>query len=170
MKPLRPARSCRRSLRRAAADCGGQSLVEFAFVIPMLVFMLLGMVEFAKLFMQYQMVTDAAREAARQAVIFREAAVSQDSINAEIVAGITTAMQRAGVKGTIAPYYGCQTVGTTPSPDVEVYECGWAGIRGQPATVTIRAPYQFGMLGRFMQVVNRDSRIMLSTSVTMRNE
>lgn len=170
MKAAIPARPSRRWLRRALADCGGQSLVEFAFVIPMMVIMLLGMVEFARLWMQYQMVTDAAREAARQAVIFREASVTQASINADIVAGITTAMQRAGVKGTIAPYYGCQAVGTTPSPDVEIYECGWDGARGDPATVTIRAPYQFEMLGRFIQVVNGDSRIMLSTSVTMRNE
>lgn len=168
---MRPARHTgwRRLLRRLRADRRGQSLVEFALVVPMLVVMLLGMVEFAKLWMQYQIITDAAREAARQAVIADE--VDQDAKNSQIIASITQAIQVAGIDADVAPYWGCQTIGTNTVSDVEVYECGWDGDRGDPAQVAIRAPYRFAFLGPFIGWVNSgDQTIMLSTSITMRNE
>lgn len=169
MRPARPAPRIRRLLRRARADSGGQALVEFAFVVPMLVVMLLGMVEFARLWMQYQVITDAAREAARQAVIADE--VEPDAKKSQIIAAVSRAVQVAGIGAGVAPYWGCQALGTNTVSDVEVYECGWDGERGDPATVSIRAPYRFAFLGPFIGWVNSgDQRIMLNTSITMRNE
>jgi hypothetical protein len=156
-------------LRRAAADTRGQSLVEFAFVVPMLVVMLIGMVDFARLWMQYQIITDAAREAARQAVIANE--LDLDARRSQVIAGVTSAMTAAGVEGTVAPLWGCQAPGTGSTVDIEVYECGWGGERGDPASVTIRAPYRLAFLGPFIGWMNAgDQTLVLTTSITMRNE
>jgi Flp pilus assembly protein TadG len=155
-------------LRRASADTRGQSLVEFAFVLPMLVVMIVGMVDFARLWMQYQIITDAAREAARQAVIASED--DADAKKSAVVADLTTAMQTMGIANSVAPFWDCQSAAGAAT-DVEVYECGWGGLRGTPATVTIRAPYRFAFLGPFIGWVNEgDQTITLTTSITMRNE
>ncbi|MBM4764492.1 TadE family protein [Bacillus sp. B15-48] len=45
----------------------GQSLVEFAFVIPMLVLLLFGIVDFGRAFHAYLVIDHAGREAARAA-------------------------------------------------------------------------------------------------------
>ncbi|MFC4321748.1 TadE/TadG family type IV pilus assembly protein [Litchfieldia salsa] len=47
----------------------GQSLVEFALVLPMLLFLLFGIVDFGRVFHAYLTVDHAGREAARAASI-----------------------------------------------------------------------------------------------------
>ena len=47
----------------------GQSVVEFALVLPILVMIVMGIVEFGRIFMAQQIVTNASREGARSAVL-----------------------------------------------------------------------------------------------------
>jgi Flp pilus assembly protein TadG len=47
----------------------GAELVEFALVLPLLLLMLLGIIDFGMLFQRYQVITNAAREGARLAVL-----------------------------------------------------------------------------------------------------
>jgi Flp pilus assembly protein TadG len=58
----------RRLLRRLCGDEAAQ-LVEFALVLPMLLLIVLGIAEFGFIFQQYEVVTNAAREGARMAVL-----------------------------------------------------------------------------------------------------
>jgi Flp pilus assembly protein TadG len=60
MSPIRPHR--RRSDRGAA-------LVEFALVLPLLLVVIAGIVDFAFAFQRYEVITNAAREGARMAVL-----------------------------------------------------------------------------------------------------
>jgi Flp pilus assembly protein TadG len=55
----------RRSLR---ADSGAE-LVEFALTLPLLLLVVLGIIEFGFMFHEYEVVTNAAREGARIAVL-----------------------------------------------------------------------------------------------------
>jgi Flp pilus assembly protein TadG len=55
-------------LRRLCADEAAQ-LVEFALVLPMLMLVMLGIAEFGFIFQRYEVVTNAAREGARMAVL-----------------------------------------------------------------------------------------------------
>jgi Flp pilus assembly protein TadG len=55
-------------LRRLRADEAAQ-LVEFALVLPMLLLVMLGIAEFGFIFQRYEVVTNAAREGARMAVL-----------------------------------------------------------------------------------------------------
>ena len=58
----------KRLLRRLCGDEAAQ-LVEFALVLPMLLLVVLGIAEFGFIFQRYEVVTNAAREGARIAVL-----------------------------------------------------------------------------------------------------
>ena len=50
-------------------DEDGAELVEFAFVLPTLLLLIVGVVDFGLLFQKYEVVTNAAREGARVAIL-----------------------------------------------------------------------------------------------------
>jgi Flp pilus assembly protein TadG len=60
-------------MKRASA--AGQSLVEVAFVLPVLLLMLLGIFDFGRAIYAYNAVSNAAREAARVAIVDQKPAV-----------------------------------------------------------------------------------------------
>ena len=49
----------------------GTSIVEFAIILPVLLILIFGMVEFAALFYNKAVITNASREGARAAIVFR---------------------------------------------------------------------------------------------------
>jgi Flp pilus assembly pilin Flp len=57
--------------RRSArwSDESGAELIEFALVLPLLLLILLGIIDFGFLFQRYEVITNAAREGARVAVL-----------------------------------------------------------------------------------------------------
>ena len=57
-----------RLVRRWRSDEGAQ-LVEFALVLPLLLLIVLGIVEFGFMFQRYEVITNAAREGARMGVL-----------------------------------------------------------------------------------------------------
>lgn len=159
---LRPGTAPSRWMR----DESAQSAVEFALVVPMVVILIIGMVEFARVYTQYQVVTDAAREAARMAVIADDD-LTEAQKDSAIVAHIETAVATAGINETTEFFKGCQTVSTSTAVSVEIYECDWHSGRGVPAVVTLRSPYEFSFLDAFLPGT---PTISLTTSFTMRNE
>src|SRR5882672_7431736 len=54
--------------RRCSSESGAE-LIEFALVFPLLLLVLLGIVDFGFLFQKYEVLTNAAREGARIAVL-----------------------------------------------------------------------------------------------------
>jgi len=58
----------KRLLKRLGGEQAAQ-LVEFALVLPMLLLVVLGIAEFGFIFQRYEVVTNAAREGARMAVL-----------------------------------------------------------------------------------------------------
>jgi len=72
-----------RIARHRASDPTGAAAVEFALVLPLLVMILFGIVEFAAAWHARQLITNAAREGARTAVIgnaMMPAAELEDSV------------------------------------------------------------------------------------------
>ncbi|MGE5691806.1 MAG: TadE/TadG family type IV pilus assembly protein [Pseudomonadota bacterium] len=66
----------------------GQSLVEFALVLPALMLILLAIVQFGIVFKQYITLTDAVREGARKAAVSRMRADRDSYVkNAVVTAG-----------------------------------------------------------------------------------
>ncbi|MDX1493296.1 MAG: TadE/TadG family type IV pilus assembly protein, partial [Longimicrobiales bacterium] len=56
-------------MRRMLRSEDGQALVEFALVIPVLLLLMLGLVEFSRAWNARQVLTDVARESLRNAVV-----------------------------------------------------------------------------------------------------
>lgn len=71
----------------------GQSVVEFALVLPILVMIVMGIVEFGRIFMVQQIVTNASREGARTAVL-------PSSTSDDVQTTVTNYMSSGGLTGT----------------------------------------------------------------------
>jgi Flp pilus assembly protein TadG len=80
--------SLRRLLRRWSSDEGAQ-LVEFALVLPLLLLVVLAIAEFGFIFQRYEVITNAAREGARMAVLpgYGDNAVIASRVTAYVAAG-----------------------------------------------------------------------------------
>jgi Flp pilus assembly protein TadG len=86
----------------------GAQLVEFALVLPLLLFVVLGIAEFGIIFQRYEVVTNAAREGARLAVLpGYDSVAAEDAIRARV---------RAYVQAARVPI----TAGTPPASIVAV--------------------------------------------------
>lgn len=129
----------------------GQALVEFALVVPLLLVLVVGIVEFGRAWNAYQVLTDAAREAARMAVI-DNAAVTADSVTAVV----KDALASAAMDPT--------------SPTTTVTLTGFGGDRGDPTTVLVSYRYAFTFLSPLIGWTGTEPVVTLKTSFTMRNE
>jgi Flp pilus assembly protein TadG len=111
-KLQRPCRLFRRNRRAAAA-------VEFAIVAPVFLLMVFGMIEYGRMVMVYQVITNASREGARVAVLD----------------GATTATVTASVNSylTAAMITGANVVVAPNPPSTAKY--------GDPVTVTVSIPF-----------------------------
>ncbi len=76
-------------------DGRGQALVELALILPILLMLLLGIFEFGRAWNTKQVITDAAREGARLAVV-QNNDIDQDDVKA----AVATHLSRAGIPGT----------------------------------------------------------------------
>ena len=121
----------------------GQALVEFALVLPILVLLLLGIVDFGRAWMTKQVVTNAAREGARSGIAAGATAgdVSQAVSNYLDAAHLTgTVSVNVGGVGPVVPpgtttsvavNYSLQTLSGRIIP-------GWTGIVQVMHTATMR--------------------------------
>ena len=129
----------------------GQALIEFALVLPLVLLLVVGMLEFARAWNVHQTMTDAVREGARRAVLANTWPV--DSAYAPI--------WRYLAQSGYDPSYATMRICTPPatscgstSPDFKA--------SGKPITVTLSLPYKVWVLG------NRS--FTMRTSYTVRNE
>jgi Flp pilus assembly protein TadG len=105
----------------------GQTMVEFALVLPILALLLFGVIQFGVAFNNYITITDAARAGARKAAVSREAGDPVGAATAEVVAsaGNLDKTQLA--------------ISVTPAP--------WDA--GSDVTVTVKYPYSIHLLGLY---------------------
>ena len=129
----------------------GQAMVEFAFVLPVLMVILLGIVQFGIAFNNYVTLTDAVRAGGRQATVGRFVTSPGDPVTAttEKVLASAAGLTTANVNVTIT-----NADGTTP--------VSWT--HGNNVTVTATYPNDINLLG----IVVRSGR--LSSSATEKVE
>ena len=127
----------------------GQAVVEFALVIPILLLMILGLVEFSRAWNAKQVLTDTAREALRNAVV-----ANPDYTYEDMRQLIDDALVRASLDPEAA--------------DVSVE--GWKAGTGTPARIRIDYRYEFGVFATLMGWASGDRSLALTTSFAMRNE
>ncbi len=132
----------------------GAEFVEFALALPLLLLVVLGIMDFGLLFQQYLVITNAAREGARVAVLPSYTAANarqraQDYITAALISGGNTA--------TVSlPTYGSQTIGSN---------CYGT------ASITVTYPHDFLFLSGIGTYFNRSFGTKnLTATATMRTE
>ena len=107
----------------------GQAFVELALVLPILLLLLLGVIQFGNVFRDYIALTDATRVGARQASVSRS--IQPDANRIPLV---ISKVQRAAVNLNTAQ----MTVTVTPIK-VDGVTPGWE----ESGDVTVRATYPF---------------------------
>jgi Flp pilus assembly protein TadG len=111
-----------RSLRLRSEE--GQSFVEFALVLPFLVFLLLGIIQFGRAWHNYITITDAARVGARAGAVAR-----------------TTACSTATAK--------INSLGVVPAGSTITCSTPGGLVTGQPLNIQITYSFTIGLPGYF---------------------
>jgi Flp pilus assembly protein TadG len=107
----------------------GAELIEFALVLPLLLFIILGLVDFGFMFQRFEVVTNAAREGARMAVL-------SGYTDADVEARVRSYLTTGGVAATTS---NC-TVTTT---DYTISGGAGVAMPGKQVQVTYASPYLF---------------------------
>lgn len=137
-----------RPRRRTRLGEAGQALVEVAIALPILLALLVGIFEFARAYNVQQVITNAAREGAREGVVSGEAA-------AKPIVDLRLA------DGNI----GGATVTVTCVPA--------ACTNGDALTVQVSVPYTFLFIGPVLSLISSEpdpGTITLTSTSTMRVE
>jgi Flp pilus assembly protein TadG len=132
-------------MRRPIADERGQATVEFALVLPVLLLLVLGIIEFGKAWNLSQIATDAVREGTRYCVIYDN---TNTYTNAWVETHIKNLMARAGVPTGVS--------------DVDI--TGNCDGSSEAVTITLTIPYSWMFFNMALRPIN------LKSSFTMRNE
>ena len=104
---------------------GGAAAVEFALIAPIFFLMIFGMIEFGRMVMVQQVITNSSREGARIAVL-------DGTAGADVVAAVENYLNSAHLSGADVRVL-------TGDPPIES-EPSTAGY-GEPITVTVRIPF-----------------------------
>jgi Flp pilus assembly protein TadG len=142
------------SRRRRRSDSGAE-LIELAIVLPILLFVVAGVIDFGFLFQRYEAITNAAREGARVAVLpnFNDVDV-QERVKQYLDA---SGLNRAA---SVVPVPTRSTLTLTTGATVDV------------VTVEVFYPAEFLYLAPFAQLIGgtQRSQIMLKGTSVMRSE
>jgi Flp pilus assembly protein TadG len=126
----------------------GQALAEFALVLPVLMLLIAGIIDFGRAWNIKQAVTDAAREGARYAVV-ADGAVTLDTVRAKVKQRLTLAAI------------------DTSAATIDV--AGAFHAAGE-MTVNVSTQYNMGWVGALLQWAGAPSMVTISTQATMRSE
>lgn len=136
----------------------GQSLIEMVLVLPLLLLVLFGILEFANAWRVYQVITNSGREGAREATVHKSSETSvRDVVESRLEAGGLDPA-KADLRLVL-----CSTGGET------------TGCTAVPDTVEISYPFQFRMVGPMAELIcgncgDEFGSITLFTRTVMRNE
>jgi hypothetical protein len=117
----------RRATDRLASERGAE-LVEFALVFPLLLLVMLGIMDFGFLFQRYEVITAAAREGARIAILpgYSDGDVTT-RVNAYLTAGGLTQPATVAVGPTQTVSLGSQCISVRPVTVTYTYQYMFVG-------------------------------------------
>lgn len=126
-------------------------MIETIIVLPILLMMLFAVTEFSVVFSRWQTISNAAREGARTAVVFRAPCVAAE-VEADVRARVRAYASSAGITVT----------------DDQIQITGVCGDSNSNSSVQVNAPYRFRVVGSFAPSLS-PTIDTVGTSV-MRNE
>lgn len=128
-------------------------MVEMVIILPVLLMLLFAIAEFGLVLTKWQTITNAAREGARDAVVFR--------VNCD--AGTVESEVRTTVKNYAA-------AGGVTLTDGDIAVAGACGALNTDTSVGVTHDYIFDVLPGFASSIASNPTLPLSASATMRNE
>jgi Flp pilus assembly protein TadG len=151
MRILHGMRLSSRSATASWRDERGAAAVEFALILPVIILLLFGIIEFGRAWNVKQVLTDAAREGARVAAVNNSILPAGD-IDALVRTTVADAAQRAGL-----------------DTDPAVLEITLSGIGGGPTAPAI-VDLQYNYEPLFGTWVLKSGTVPLGSRFAMRNE
>ena len=146
-------KSMRTRLTRLRKNERGAALIEAAVTIPLILLISVAIFEFGRAYQTWQVLTNAAREGARVAVI----------------SGTTD----ADVRGAVNNYMSIGQLGTVADSYIDVNRTAPLG-SNTGSQITVRYPFSFMVLGPVVRLVNPSSSagapLTMSAATVMRNE
>lgn len=143
--------------RRAAHPERGSVLLEMAMTLPLLLLVAVAIFELGRAYQTLQILTNAAREGARMAVL-------PDSSTANIETRVRDYLQKGQLSTPDAATVNVTTTATIPMGASDV----------SASVVTVSYPFQFTVLGPVARLVSSSSTIpgaiTLTAASEMRNE
>ncbi|NLE24461.1 MAG: pilus assembly protein [Clostridiaceae bacterium] len=91
----------------------GQSLVETAIILPIVILIIMGIIEFGLIFNNYILITNASREGARKAALG-----GTDSEIIQVVENMTTTLKLSNMTISISPSFSSRRHGTQAKVEV----------------------------------------------------
>ena len=130
-------------------------MVEMAMILPLLLTMLFGVMEFGRLFVEWQIVQSSARSGARSAALYR----------AQCVPGTVIGEVMATVNAVIAANP------LTQSKPIEVDVANPCSTQAsQLCCVTVRLHTDLGVLNSVAEVISGQPTLVLTSTAVMRPE
>ena len=133
-------------VRKKLRSEAGASAVEFALLLPLLMMILFGIIEFGLALYQQAILTNASREGARLGIVQSVPAITNGQINTAIDSYLTPA-------------------GINPGDVSRTIVAG--GVTGTPVQVTLTLPYTFAVLPKLTSLA---PSINLIARTEMRHE
>src|SRR5437667_6185829 len=152
-----PSASNRRGLARRLLGARGTALMETALTLPLLLLVSVSIFEFGRAYQTWQVLTNAAREGARVAIV-------PNSTVSDVQSRVTAYMQ----SGQLPDYAGA-TISVDQNQTVSI-----GASTASASVVTVAYPFNFIVLNPVAQLVSRGSTLggalTLTASAEMRNE
>lgn len=128
-------------MNRRATDESGQAIIELALTLPLLLLVVLGVFDFGLMFQRFEVVTNAAREGARVAVLPdytdpHQAEVHAVNYLAASGISITGAVNVAGCTGGISAGRVCASAQSDPQAIPATATSGAKTVEAMKVTVT----------------------------------
>ena len=141
----------------------GAALIETAFVLPIMLLVSVGIFEFGRAYQTWQVVTNAAREGARVAVL---PAYTDPSVDARV----RTYLKNGGLPAAIVDSTETKVLITATTIPIDV-----AGTNQAPAAkIRVEYPFEFMVLQPVARLVVKDSKageaFTMAATTVMRNE
>lgn len=140
----------RYSTPRLTRNIGG-AMIEFALVLPLLLLVTFGIIEFSIALYDKAVITNASREGARAGVIFRTPALTDEQISTIVIDASEAHLI---------------TFGAATTPQVSVTRPN-GGTAGNPLTVTVTYDFTGLMLGDLLSVMTGTHTLVSATTMVI---
>ena len=152
----------RRWLHRARRE-EGTALIETAFVLPIMLLVCVGILEFGRAYQTWQVVTNAAREGARVAIL-------PEYADASVVNRVKTYLKNGGLPAAVVDGADTKVLITETTIPIAV----GGGATAPAARIVVEYPFEFMVLQPVAQLVVNGSTagqaFTMRMTTIMRNE